>query len=227
MIKKEFCSSVFTFLFAFVLLLFWVTAAFSFVIYFRPLYYSQIDLLNIVEDSGYSKQEIIDGYDACLDFLTKSKDFDLGVFDYSPEGKAHFEDCRKLIKINNIVFVISVGLLTLLKIFDKLQYIKLKKIMGHTVGFWVGIFILFISFSVLMVALINFDFLFNLFHKIFFFGKTNWQFSEVTDPIIKILPSRFFLNMGILIACIIFLFALSSIIKSIIIKKRENGRKKL
>ena len=72
-----------------------------------------------------------------------------------------------------------------------------------------------------LLAAINFDVAFNIFHKIFFPGKSNWEFDYRVDPIIWVLPQAFFRNGAILIV-----FSIIAICTGLIIynKRKENRR---
>ena len=54
-----------------------------------------------------------------------------------------------------------------------------------------------------LLAALNFDGAFTVFHSIFFPGKDNWLFDPVTDPVILILPEAFFRNCAIAIVTVL------------------------
>jgi uncharacterized membrane protein len=66
MIKNKILTSL---LGVFVVLLL-ITFSIGLPIYFRPFYYMQIDSLELEMETGLTKEEIIDGYNEVLDFLT-------------------------------------------------------------------------------------------------------------------------------------------------------------
>ena len=47
-----------------------ITFSIGLPIYFRPFYYMQIDSLDLELQTGMTRDEIIEGYDEVLDFLT-------------------------------------------------------------------------------------------------------------------------------------------------------------
>lgn len=70
-------------------------------------------------------------------------------------------------------------------------------------GFWAacglgGLFLL-----IALLAALDFDGAFTVFHSIFFPGKDNWLFDPVTDPVILILPEAFFRNCAIAIVTVL------------------------
>ena len=68
---------------------------------FRPLYYLDISLLNIPEDSGYSREEIRENYDVLIDY---NLSFGGGELEFpslamSEPGRIHFEEVRDIFNI--------------------------------------------------------------------------------------------------------------------------------
>ena len=57
-----------------------------------------------------------------------------------------------------------------------------------------------------VLAALDFDRAFVLFHTVFFPGKTNWVFDWRTDPIILLLPQSFFRNCALLILGVLLLW---------------------
>ena len=83
----------------------------------------------------------------------------------------------------------------------------------------------FIVIAVLFgLVAIDFENAFVVFHKIFFPGKDNWQFSYA-DEIIMALPQQFFMNCAILIGASIILISLSIIVFGLV--KRRKMRKNI
>lgn len=80
---------------------------------------------------------------------------------------------------------------------------RLPRLGGRTPGFWAacglgGLFLL-----IALLAALDFDRAFTVFHSIFFPGKDNWLFDPVTDPVILILPEAFFRNCAIAIVTVL------------------------
>ena len=88
-------------LFAAALFLFILSFSISLPIYFRPFYYAHIGALNLAETSGFTAAEIKEAYNAVLDYLTlPGREFSAGVLAFSPDGAAHFADCKVLFNLN-------------------------------------------------------------------------------------------------------------------------------
>ena len=71
---------------------------------------------------------------------------------------------------------------------------------------------IFSAFSIAIPAIIglsiaiNWQAVFFLMHRVLF-RNTYWFFDPETDPVILILPSEFFMHCGVMIVCLILLFA--------------------
>lgn len=182
-----------------------ISAAIALPIYFRPFYYWQMDALGVTERTGYDKATIVAAYDEVLNYLTiPGREFGTGAMPHSAEGASHFADCRVLFFLNNAVFLVSVAGLLLLWLLHRRGWFRLCYPKGRHPATWCGGGIL-LTFGLLggLVAL-NFDMAFTVFHKVFFWGKTNWILDPHTDPFVDALPPNFFLNCGVLIlSCVV------------------------
>ncbi len=200
-----------------------ITFGISLPIYCRFFYYLQIDALGIPEATGYDYQTVKSAYDQVLNFLTLGGEFGTGAFNYTEGGKAHFEDCRVLFNINIIVFCVSLVVTATLLILNKTKVITLSRPFNMSVAF-ISAIAIFVFFIVLIgLVAIDFDKAFVIFHKIFFPGKDNWQFSY-KDEIIKALPQQYFLNCAILIGSAIVITSLTIIIFQLIKRKLANKK---
>ena len=178
--------------------LFLMTAAIALPIYVRPFYYAHIDGYDLVHVSGYSETEIRQAYDEVLDYLTlPGKEFGTGVLPHSDAGKAHFEDCKVLFDLNASVLLGSAAVLAVLFLLRKKW--GPYRLGMHSACFWAAVLSVTAPMAIGVLAAIDFDRAFVMFHSIFFPGKTNWVFDWHADQIIRVLPQEFFRNCGILI----------------------------
>ena len=211
-------SRFINFLLTIILFLFIISFSIAFVILFRPFYYFHINYLNLPETTGYTYNEIKEAYDDIMDYTTLNKPFSVGNLKYSTEGYNHFKDCKNLFILDFIIVGITgIVLITKNKLFKK------KEIHDYNYKLWGGV--LSISFLVslfLIILLFGFNDFFELFHRFFFFGKTNWLFNPQTDEIIKCLPKQFFMNCGILIVLLVFII---SIVFIIVGRKKQKKNK--
>ena len=117
---------------------------------------------------------------------------------YTPSGRDHFADCKSLISLNLAVLIISAVIIAL--VFIVKRRIDTKLYIGkHTPYYFAAVSIVSVFGAIALLAAIDFDFAFEVFHKIFFVGKENWMFDPSTDEIIRVLPPEFFRNCAILI----------------------------
>lgn len=197
-------------LFALFFSLFIISLAVKLTLLFKPLYYFDIEYLNIEKLSGFAKEDIIKNYNYVINYLLipKIQEFNLPSIPYSKVGEIHFQEVKNIFTAFDILLIISLVI--------------------STIGVWAGVKLkdfgvlrktsitLLVLPLVLMTAfVINFDASFVVFHKIFF-PNGNWQFDPVFDPIINILPQEFFFHAAVLI---LILIAVSSIILTLVYKK--------
>ncbi len=179
--------------------LFLLISAVKITLNFRQLYYFDIDYLNITDYTDLEKDEIIANYNVLIDYLIKTNKDTLQFpsLPMSEEGRIHFEDVKKIfIKLDYLMyaslFISIIGIYFLIK---KHDYLFLK----YTSYFLLGIpILLFIPF------MIDFNAVFTLFHNIAF-TNDYWLLDPSKDPIINLLPERFFMHCALMILVIITL----------------------
>ena len=212
-------------LFSLAALLLIITISIGLPIYFRPFYYAHITPMDLVEESGHSRDEIIDAYNEVLDYLTiPGKEFGAGVMKYSESGKDHFVDCKELFDLNATVLVISAAILLTILILRRMGKLELANIGGYHPIFYSGVGAILIPCVLGLLISADFDRAFVIFHKIFFPGKDNWTFDPRYDEIIMVLPQEFFRNCAILIGVGIILLSSIAIITSVVYKKKSTGK---
>ncbi len=204
------------------LALYVLTFAIAIPITFRAFYYAQIEPLEIEEYSGFSREVIVDAFDSVMDYLHGKGEFSVGELSYTAEGQAHFEDCKVLFDLDYIVLAISAVASAAIIIAS--SKIKLHKFFGFPPYFYSAIGILGFFSIVAVIGVIDFNFLFTLFHTVCFPGKSNWIFGWYTDEIIRILPQQFFANCAILIFGIIFIVSALFIIFGIRERRKNENR---
>lgn len=169
-------------------------------ILFRPFYYMQIEAFELPQDTALSVEEIKLAYNEMMDYcLGLRSDFSAGTLHFSEEGASHFYDVRVLFLIDLAVLLISSISLIVIAIIIKVKKLTPYKFLGRSAPFWSVASILGAGSLVGIACAIDFDTTFDIFHHIFFIGKTNWSFKPSKDPIINLLPAEFFLNCAIFI----------------------------
>lgn len=189
---------------ALVLFLFIVSFSVTLTLNFRPLYYMDIDLLEIEERSGIPKDEIIENYDVLIDYNSMFSEAELvfPTLDMSETGRIHFEEVK-------VIFV----LFQRMALFGGLAGAVLVALhrRKRSYRFWklTGIFTLLIPSVIGAAMAVNWDKAFVVFHKIAF-DNDYWIFDARTDPVITILPDTFFLHCAAMILALIVVGSLLS-----------------
>ena len=194
-----------------------ITFSIGLPIYARNVYYAHLPSIqqNVYEwtDVWVEEDVIVEAYDEILDFLTlPGREFGSGRLPYSEEGKGHFEDCKILFDLNRNAFLISLGVVIFLLIWDRCDIIHLVKFRGLSPTYWAGVGTLATFATLAVVVAPNFEKAFEIFHKMFFPGKDNWMFNPYNDPIILFMPMNFFMNCAVLICLSILTISLVHIL---------------
>lgn len=216
-----FKNRILTALLCIFIILLTITFSIGLPIYVRPIYYAHIEPLNLEMRTGRTESEIIKAYDEVLDYLIMpDREFGTGDFKFSQEGKNHFEDCKVLFDLNFKVFFLSLFGIVVLSVLKRKKFYDFARPFGLHFSFTCGV--LPSSFFLLVgaIASIDFDKAFEVFHKIFFFGKENWIFDYKKDEIILALPQQFFLNCAVIIVTSIIIINLALIIFGITKSKK-------
>ncbi|NLO10171.1 MAG: TIGR01906 family membrane protein [Clostridiales bacterium] len=200
-------GSVFTVLF--------LSLGLIFTINFRPLYYLDVKLLHIPETSGYSKEEIIENYDALIDYSSPFHKGSLSFpsLDASPSGIQHFEEVKDIFVafywLGAFSIIAAIGIIIYKSRNRDISYLLVSSITAIILPLIVG-----------LLLAIDFDTSFLIFHKIFF-NNDYWIFDPITDPVITILPSTFFLHCAFLIIAFIIISSMILFLIYLYLKKRS------
>lgn len=182
--------------------LFFISIGVMFTINFRPLYYFEIGFLDIPSFSGFSKQVILENYNALIDYCSPFFHGDL-IFPSltaSSGGLKHFEEVKNIFVFFYYLFPITLITCIIIVIHKGKQqstrYLLVSSITTLVLPIIVGI-----------GTFLNFDQLFILFHQLFFRNDL-WLFDPSTDPIIEMLPDTFFMHCALFIAGFVVLGSL-------------------
>lgn len=178
---------------------------------FRPFYYFFMDALDIPGSSGYPTVIVKEAYDDVMDYIWFGGPFRTGRLAFSEEGEAHFADCVPLFRLQPILFGVSLFLIFLYAFLRRRDVLRPVSPLGQS-PLMIGGALTVLSLAFVGVfALVDFDRLFTLFHKIAFPGKENWIFDPTKDEIINILPESFFLACALFIVVSALLLAATAI----------------
>lgn len=187
---------------AILLTLFIISFAVVFTVFFKQLYYFDIDYLGISQSTGLSKNIIIENYNILIQYqsLFYRGELNLPDFIMSTTGRIHFEEVKRIFDIIQIL-CITTGMISAVIIYQnhkdkEYRYLKL------TTYFSIGI-----PTILGFLASIDFDKAFVIFHKIAF-RNDYWIFDSAVDPVITILPEAFFMHCFMLIIVIVIVMSL-------------------
>lgn len=183
-----------------------VSIGLALALFFRPLYYWSIDWLDIEKHSGLSADIIKENYNALIDYCSPFfKDtLRFPSLPASASGISHFAEVKVIF---NAIFTAGfVSTLIFVPAAIYKLYYRDKKFLRSC-----AITSIIVPSLLLILCMINFDWLFIVFHKVVF-NNDDWLFDPNLDPVIKILPENFFMECAIVIALVVIIGALSAFI---------------
>ena len=174
----------------------------NFTLLFKPLYYMDINVLNIEQSSNLNKNQLKDNYDYLITYLTQNKttEFNLPSLPSSDHGKIHFKEVKVIFDKLKVMLIISI-FVSIIGIFINKRRKKIDYLLTSS------IVLIVLPVTLLIPFLINFDKSFTVFHQIFF-NNDYWLFDVNLDPIITILPETFFFHCALLIIFSIIIISL-------------------
>lgn len=177
-----------------------LTITITLTIWAVPLYQFTLNHLEIPERVGMSFAEIMDNYHVLMRYLHLPwiETLNLPSFPVSASGAFHFYEVKLLFYLNYaLLFVSAIGVFLYLR--------NLKR----TNSFWKLVqpfkIAIFVPFILLFILAIDFDWMFVMFH-VLLFNNDAWIFNPTTDPIIRVLPQKFFMYCFVLAFILIVLF---------------------
>ena len=182
---------------------------------FRPLYYLDISLLHIEDTSGLSRAEIIENYNALIDYnsLFNRKPLSFPTLSMSETGRIHFEEVKVVFDLFGYMTLILLPVVAAGMIISK----KTRSKAYLTVAGFLGILI-----PALLGFLIcrNWYAVFVRFHELVF-RNDYWIFDESTDPVIMILPDTFFMHCAVMIISLVIMSSIICIVAGL----KKTGKK--
>lgn len=192
--KDKMMKKLINILFAAVCAVVVICLAVSITVWFRPLYYFDIDFLDIPVKSGIPAQICRTNYDILIDYnLIGGPDkLEFPNFIMSETGEIHFEEVKDIFIPMQWISLIGGAI-----IIGALLRWKEREWLHYSVVITVAV-----ALSVLAAVIIDWQWAFETMHSIFF-DNDYWIFDYRTDPIIMILPDRFFMHCGLMIIAIV------------------------
>ena len=163
-------------------------------------YYWDTDNLQIPETSGYSKEICIENYDALIDYnlIGGSEKLVFPSFSMSEQGEIHFAEVKEIFITMQVISIAGIILFAGFMLYRKLHRVPRE---GTLWMRFTGIVLLSAVVLIGLAMAIDWQWSFEFMHKVFF-DNDYWLFDPKYDPVITILPDRFFLHCGILIVLI-------------------------
>ena len=163
-----------------VLMIFIISFAIVFTVFFKQLYYFDINYLNIDKISGLPVETIKDNYDILINYQSIFYQGNLNLPDFamSVAGRIHFQEVKTIFEVIQVSMLISgiISIILLIKRFKEKEYRFLRL---------TGIITILIPSILGFLVAIDFDQAFIIFHKLFF-RNDFWIFDYQTDPVITI-----------------------------------------
>ena len=187
---------------AIMLMIFIISFAVVFTVFFKPLYYFDINYLNIDQISGLDAETIKENYRILINYQSIFYQGTLNLPDFvmSDSGRIHFEEVKRIFEAIQVMMVIS-GLISIPMTIKKIKE-KEYRFLRLT-----GLITIIVPTVLGFLAALDFERAFVLFHQIVF-RYDYWIFDYRTDPVITILPETFFMHCFMLIVVIVCLLAI-------------------
>lgn len=183
------------------LMIFFISFAIVFTVFFKQLYYFDIDYLNIDITSGMPIKVIKENYDILINYQSIFYQGELNLPDFimSTNGRIHFQEVKTIFEVIQVFMVIS-GLISIPMVMKRLRekeyrFLKLSGMLTIIIPSMLG-----------FVVALDFNNAFIIFHKLVF-RNDFWIFDYHNDPVIRILPETFFMHCFILIVVIVIVLA--------------------
>lgn len=189
-------------LLALALVCFIISAAVVCTLQFRPLYALDVDFLNIPALSGLPRAEILQNYNALIDYnsMFGPDTLVLPTLPMSETGRIHFEEVKVVFVFFEWTLIVSAVLSA-----AGIVYRHFRRNTGYLL--LAGVLTVGLPAVLGVLIALNWQRVFVLFHEIVF-RNDYWIFDAATDPVITILPNEFFMHCALLILALVVLGSL-------------------
>lgn len=179
---------------------------------FTPLYKYDIKTLNIENDTKLTELELMRNYKAIIRYTENSSASVLNLpdFNLSNNSKIHFQEVKHIfITLKYLLYICIILGSVLMIYYHRKGYFKLYK--------YISLSLIAIPIILCIPFFVNFNKSFTIFHKLFF-KNDYWEFDPSVDPVINILPEKFFFHCALFILALI---VLSSFLFAVIYKRKS------
>ncbi len=207
-------------LFSILLMFLFISFAVVVTLNFRPLYYWDMEHLDIAVNSGLSEDVIRENYDVLIDYnsMFYQGELEFPTLAMSESGRIHFEEVKVIFVAFQYLLLVDLLICAGLLIWHirkkSFAFLKLTGIVTIIVPAIIGG----------LIAL-NWEWVFVTFHEIAF-NNDYWIFDPAYDPVITILPDAFFMHCALMILAVVVVCALLCLIVGLLLDKKMAGTMK-
>lgn len=185
------------FLLGIIIAVFIVSAAVVITLNFRPLYVHDMKELQLAKAVGMTEDAILRQYDTLISYnqIWGEKELVFPDLVSSENGRIHFQEVKAIFTAFEwtaaiALFFAAAGIFLFRR--KEKRYLLYASVLSIGLPVAIGVFIA-----------ISWERVFVVFHEIMF-RNDYWIFSPETDPIINLLPDRYFMHCAIMIAALVF-----------------------
>lgn len=177
--------------------LFLVSVSVTAVLNLRPLYYLDMKLLHISQESGYSEELIKENYDTLIEYnnITYSGELNFRDMPMSDTARIHFREVKRVFGFFEYAAIICGILFAAGGIYytrhGRYGWLKAASVSSIVIPAAAGIFVAG-----------DWENVFTAFHQIVF-RNDYWLFDPSEDPVITILPDTYFFHCACLILLLV------------------------
>lgn len=155
---------------------------------FRPLYYFDMEYLDIPSQANMEPSTVKENYDALIDYnsFLNQEELQFPTLPQSESGRTHFAEVKRIFVGFQYTAIILFILLVPITVFQAWKH-------DFTFFKYTGILTLIVPAVLAAAIALNWNRVFVLFHEIVF-RNDFWLFDPATDPVITILPDTFFMH---------------------------------
>ncbi len=182
-----------------VLMLLIISASVVITLNFRPLYYWEMERMDLSQASGLTEEQIRRNYDVLIDYnnFWGPDTLEFPDLPMSEGGRTHFEEVKRVFLFFEymvpVTLVLAVAGVVWFHRRRQVRYLKYASLLTVLVPLAAG-----------LAIAVNWDRAFVLFHQVVFRNDL-WLFNASTDPVITILPDTFFLHCAVMILVLVVL----------------------
>lgn len=212
---KEKTLTIKNLIFSILLMLLFISFSVVVTLNFRPLYYFDINYLDIQAYSGLDEAVIRENYDVLIDYNSMFYDEELEFpsLIMSESGRVHFQEVKSIFVGLQYLLIVDFLVCAALLIYHmrrkSFAFLRLTGILTIVIPAVLGA----------LIAL-NWNWVFVTFHHIAF-NNDYWIFDSATDPVINILPDTFFMHCALMILALVVLCAVLCLVSGIILDRKK------